>query len=60
MRNRSDGTVEALFVGPPSAVEHMIAFCHEGPRAARVDEVISEAVHETVAPGSGFETLPAE
>jgi acylphosphatase len=39
VRNRPDGTVEAVFEGDPEAVEAMLAFCHEGPRGARVDRV---------------------
>jgi acylphosphatase len=37
--NRSDGAVEALFEGPRDDVEALIAFCREGPRRARVDDV---------------------
>jgi acylphosphatase len=36
VRNRRDGSVEALFAGAREAVEAMIAQCREGPRAARV------------------------
>jgi acylphosphatase len=44
VRNRSDGSVEALLAGPPAAVEAMIAACHRGPSHARVDDVtIAEA-----------------
>jgi acylphosphatase len=39
VRNRRDGAVEALFAGPPDAVDAMIAACHQGPRGARVDAV---------------------
>lgn len=38
-RNRSDGTVEAVFEGEPDAVERLVAFSHAGPRGARVDGV---------------------
>lgn len=38
-RNNPDGTVEAVFEGRPEAVERLVAFCHEGPRGARVDRV---------------------
>jgi acylphosphatase len=38
-RNRADGTVEAVFEGEPEAVERIVAYCHEGPRGARVDRV---------------------
>ena len=36
VRNRRDGTVEALFSGPAAAVEAMIADCRRGPYGARV------------------------
>ena len=39
LRNRRDGPVEALFVGPPDAVAAMITACHQGPRGSRVDGV---------------------
>jgi acylphosphatase len=37
--NRWDGAVEAVFEGMPDDVERLVAFCREGPRGARVDEV---------------------
>lgn len=39
VRNRPDGRVEAVFEGGKSAVEAMIAWCHKGPPAARVNGV---------------------
>lgn len=44
VRNRADGSVEALFQGPPEAVRRMVAACHEGPSAARVTAVAQEPV----------------
>jgi acylphosphatase len=47
VRNRPDGTVEALFEGAPDAVESMVAFAREGPRGAQVQRVdVSEAEPE--------------
>ena len=43
VRNRADGTVEALLVGQHEAVEDMLARCSEGPLLARVEKVISES-----------------
>ena len=44
VRNRSDGSVEALVIGAADAVTAMIAACRQGPVAARVTEVaVSEA-----------------
>ena len=42
VRNRRDGSVEALFAGPAEVVAHMIALCRRGPPAARVDTVTNE------------------
>jgi acylphosphatase len=39
VRNRRDGTVEAVFAGPAEAVEQAIAACRKGPWGARVDRV---------------------
>jgi acylphosphatase len=39
VRNRMDGTVEAVFEGPEAAVERMVRWCHQGPPRAHVDEV---------------------
>ena len=36
VRNRSDGTVEAVFEGDPEAVESLVRFCREGPPGAEV------------------------
>ncbi len=56
VRNRRDGSVEALFIGSKSAVESMIAACHEGPPLARVEQVERFAAEDD---GSvGFRQLP--
>ena len=39
VRNRRDGSVEAVFEGEPSAVARMVAFCRVGPSWARVASV---------------------
>jgi acylphosphatase len=39
VRNNGDGSVEAVFEGEPEAVERLVAFCHLGPRGARVERV---------------------
>ena len=39
VRNRSDGSVEAVAQGPPERVAALIDWCHEGPPLARVVEV---------------------
>jgi acylphosphatase len=45
VRNRPDGSVEAVFEGEPDAVERVLAFCREGPPHARVD-ALESAVEE--------------
>lgn len=42
VRNRRDGSVEALVSGPGQAVEQMIAACHDGPPTAHVELVEHE------------------
>jgi acylphosphatase len=37
--NRSDGTVEAVFEGPPDAVSAMVDWSRRGPRGADVERV---------------------
>ena len=39
VRNRSDGTVEALVQGAPAVVEALIVWAQRGPVNARVDRV---------------------
>ena len=39
VRNRRDGSVEALVQGAPDAVEAVIAWARRGPAAARVADV---------------------
>jgi acylphosphatase len=39
VRNRPDGTVEAVFEGERTAVESLVRLCEEGPRGAVVDRV---------------------
>jgi acylphosphatase len=37
VRNRRDGSVEAVFAGPQTRVMAMVEACEKGPRGARVD-----------------------
>lgn len=41
VRNRRDGTVEALIHGTPDAVEALTVWAWHGPSSARVDRVLS-------------------
>jgi acylphosphatase len=42
VRNRRDGSVEAVFAGPPKAVAEMVALCRHGPPLAKVTAVLKE------------------
>ena len=56
VRNRSDGSVEAVLFGEAAAVREMVGRCRAGPPAARV-----EAVEEAAEPGpapAGFTQAP--
>jgi acylphosphatase len=62
VRNRRDGSVEAVFAGPAPAVERMIEICRRGPPGCRVQvvdiietgpELLSERYH-----GERFSVLP--
>jgi acylphosphatase len=56
VRNRRDGSVEALIMGEEDAVDGMIEACREGPYAARVADV---AVSDAADDGSpGFTPKP--
>jgi acylphosphatase len=43
VRNRRDGSVEALFAGPEEVVSEMIAACRHGPASARVESIREES-----------------
>ena len=43
VRNRRDGSVEAVFSGPEDIVSAMIMACRRGPSLARVNAVQDEA-----------------
>jgi acylphosphatase len=62
VRNRRDGSVEAVFDGVESVVANMIASCRKGPASARVDDVMEEAVDEAALglrrSGEAFSVLP--
>jgi acylphosphatase len=42
VRNAADGAVELEAEGPPERIEELIAWCRQGPPAARVSDVHSE------------------
>jgi acylphosphatase len=62
VRNRRDGSVEALFAGSADVVTDMIAHCRRGPSMARVETVAEELGNDDAlnlrAPGEVFSVLP--
>jgi acylphosphatase len=59
VRNRRDGTVEAVVQGDPEAIEEILAWAKRGPPAARVTAVHALAAQGDLdRPYTGFEMLP--
>ena len=62
VRNRRDGSVEAVFAGNAKAVADMVALCRHGPPSARVTALTSESAGEAQLnlrrAGEGFSVLP--
>lgn len=56
VRNLSDGSVEALFIGPRPDVEAMLAACHDGPMDAVVSNIATDWL-DHLPPANGFEIL---
>ena len=63
VRNRKDGSVEALFAGNAKVVAERVALCRHGPPGARVtavtNETASEAHLDLRRPGEAFSVLPS-
>ncbi len=55
VRNRRDGSVEAMIAGDAAQVAEMLAWSRIGPAGAAVDEVRVESVTGNF---SGFDLLP--
>ena len=56
VRNRRDGSVEAVLSGTPEAVARMLERCREGPPSARVTAVT--ILEEGGEASGGFHVLP--
>jgi acylphosphatase len=56
VRNRRDGSVEAVFCGPEAAVSEALQRCRVGPRSAKVTDVSVIAEHTPIV--DGFEIRP--
>lgn len=59
VRNRADGSVEALLQGMPQAVEALIEWARRGPQGAAVSDLQSRVVVDETA-HSAFELRPTE
>jgi acylphosphatase len=57
VRNRRDGTVEAFVQGDVAAIDGVVAWCRQGPPAARVD-VVETFPAEADAGIAGFTDRP--
>lgn len=55
VRNRRDGTVEAVFAGAPATVDEMVALCRKGPPLAVVTDL--DVSPEDAVPTPGFHSL---
>ena len=51
VRNRADGSVEALAVGAAAAVDALAEACRQGPQSARVARVTRTAAEDDGADG---------
>ncbi|KAK2454967.1 acylphosphatase family [Trifolium repens] len=58
VRNRRDGSVEAVFSGSPDAVQEMEQRCRRGPRDAVVTGLEVFPGDDDVDPGTGFQRKP--
>lgn len=56
VRNKYDGSVEALFAGPADKIEAMVEACRRGPKHASVSGVERFSAEPPKAPG--FRQLP--
>lgn len=54
VRNRLDGSVEALVIGPREAVESLVEWARSGPAGARVDAVAETELPAPAALPEGF------
>ena len=56
VRNRRDGSVEAMISGPDAEVDEMLAYLWQGPTASHVERVVTEPAQSPMQ--LGFRTLP--
>lgn len=51
VRNRHDGTLEALVAGDAPAVEELLRACRKGPPLADVTDIVEDFVDPPAEPG---------
>jgi acylphosphatase len=57
VRNRRDGSVEALIAGDEAAVRALLSLCRRGPALARVDRITESFADPPAEPG--FRRMPS-
>lgn len=58
VRNRRDGTVEALVAGELAQLDAITEWTRRGPPAARVDTVVATATDDAAVDAGSFKILP--
>jgi acylphosphatase len=58
VRNRPDGSVEALISGAEPAVQTLLTACRRGPAMARVDRIDERLAEPPAEPGFGRRSFP--
>ena len=61
VRNRRDGTVEAVFMGEAEVVADMVETCRRGPMGSHVEAIYEDGSEDDlklVRPGDAFSVLP--
>lgn len=62
VRNRRDGSVEAVFAGSPKIAAEMVALCRHGPPSAKVEAVLNQPTNDDLLgmrnAGEAFSVLP--
>lgn len=58
VRNRVDGSVEALVCGPAAAIDALVVWAHQGPPAAQVDAIEQSSADGEAPPAGEFSSRP--
>lgn len=58
VRNRLDGSVEAMICGDEDALQRLIDWARQGPRTARVNHVKVSEAPDAMAAQQAFSVLP--